>query len=93
MSRNSAEKSRYKKYDYKTHHTSFTQRTENSNYPPETTRKTSAFKIAKGVENSLTTHNFEDIRLPLGEIFDNSAKVAKSLVDPRKDRLSLRARN
>jgi hypothetical protein len=36
---------------------------------------------------------FEDIRLPLGEIFENSAKVARALIDPRKDGRALRNRN
>lgn len=93
MSRSSAERSRYKKYDYKTHHTSFTQRTE-TNQLYDSARKTSAFKIRKdSTENSLPTNYAEDIRLPLGEIFENSAKVARALADPRKDRSSLRTRN
>jgi hypothetical protein len=99
MSRNSAERNRYKKYDYKTHHSSFTQRSESQHHtdPSSVGRKTSAFKLHKETtENSLPIQEFgcfEDIRLPLGEIFENSAKVAKALIDPRKDSRSLHQRN
>lgn len=90
MSRNTAERSRYKKYDYKMHHTSLTQRSESLPNTDSSCRKTSAFKIRKeSTENSLP---FEDIRLPLGEIFENSAKVARALID-RKDTRSLKQRN
>jgi hypothetical protein len=99
MSRNSAERSRYKKYDYKTHHSAFTQRSESHLHtdPPSLPRKASPFKLKKeSTENSFPMPEmtaFEDIRLPLGEIFENSAKVAKALIDPRKDGRGLRNRN
>lgn len=99
MSRNSAERSRYKKYDYKTHHSFFSQRSESHlrTDPPSVTRKPSPFKLKKdNTENSFLMPEmtgFDDIRLPLGEIFENSAKVAKALIDPRKDGRNLRNRN
>jgi len=99
MSRNSTERPKYKKYDYKTHHTSFTQRSESLNRhdPLSSSRKISALKTRKdSTENSLLHQEptpFEDIRLPLGEIFENSAKVARALIDPKKDGRSLRNRN
>lgn len=99
MSRNSAERSRYKKYDYKTHHSSFTQRSESHLHtdPPSIPRKASPFKTKKEPnENPFPLPEmtaFEDVRLPLGEIFENSAKVAKALIDPRKDSRGLRNKN
>ena len=99
MSRNSTEKPRYKKYDYKMHHSSLTQRSESLNRTDHlsSSRKTSIFKTRKETtENSLFHPELtalEDIRLPLGEIFENSAKVARALMDSKKDGRNFRNRN
>ena len=100
MNKNTTQNKGYKKYVYRTHESSVTQRSNSQQNVDQTltARKNSKVKIKKeATENSFgggSQFVMEDLRLPLGEYRDNGLKMHQNVAQQQKQEMkALRNKN